>query len=75
MIEHENPKTPLALAAYPLTSVGRELMKLGSFEPDVEFLRLLGSSIARKGYSVLLVDFKYVNAQEIEYRNETVITA
>lgn len=54
LICHSNEVTEFALPVYALTRVGRELASLGSYEPDEEYLREIGSSIKAKGFRVQL---------------------
>ena len=55
----------LVLNVHILTKVGKELIGLGSFEPDVEYLRQVGIAIIKEhGCTVFLADWK----QETEER-------
>ena len=73
IMEHEEASKTLEFNVYVLTAVGRQVLGLGSFEPDIEYLRLVGKDFAKKGFSVKLADWRdvsdtqgqYFNAQEI----------
>lgn len=49
---HTDPNVGLELPAYIVTSLGKQLATLGSFESNVEYLRLIGRKIKEKGFSV-----------------------
>ena len=73
IVEHEDASKTLEFAVYMLTAIGRQVLGLGSFEPDIEYLRLVGKEFIKKGFSVKLADWRdvsdtqgqYFNAQEI----------
>ena len=73
IVEHEDASKTLEFAVYMLTAIGRQVLGLGSFEPDMEYLRLVGKEFAKNGFSVKLADWQdvsdtqgqYFNAQEI----------
>ncbi|MGB0129597.1 MAG: hypothetical protein WBP72_18290, partial [Rhodocyclaceae bacterium] len=54
---------------YMLTEVGRQLLSLGSFEPDVEYMHRLGKDIRQKGFKVTLADWRDVSETEGQYFN------
>jgi Protein of unknown function (DUF2806) len=74
VIEHDDPTKTLPLDIYALTELGRQILGLGTFEPDMDYLRLIGKKIAAQGFSVKLGDFyptsetegHYLNAERIE---------
>jgi len=51
-VSHTVPNIGLELPAYIVTSLGRQLATLGSFEANVEYLRLIGRKIKEKGFRV-----------------------
>jgi hypothetical protein len=57
IVEHKELKE-LHTSIYILTRVERELLGLGTFEPDIEYMRLVGLSIAMKGFTVRFADWK-----------------
>ena len=60
IVEHEDASKTLEFEIYMLTAVGRQVLGLGSFEPDIEYLRLVGKEFAKKGFSVKLADWRDV---------------
>lgn len=74
IVEHEDQLKTLDIEVYTLTEVGKQVLGLGSFEPDVEYMRLVGGDIMKQGFIVKLADWIYIsesqgqfiNAQEID---------
>jgi len=69
VIEHEDADKTVTLDAYLLTNVGNELLGLGSFSPDVDYLRLVGETIAKQGFKVGLADWEQKTETEGRYFN------
>ena len=46
LVEHEDPTRVLNLKICSLTEVGKQVLELGSFEPNLEYLRLVGKQIS-----------------------------
>ena len=67
IVEHEDASKTLVFEVYMLTAVGRQVLGLGSFEPDIEYLRLIGKDLARKGFAVKLADWRNVSETEGQY--------
>ncbi len=57
-MESDDKNKILEVETYLLTSLGRQLLKLGSFKPSEQYLLSLGSSIKRKGFKVSLIDYQ-----------------
>lgn len=74
LVEHEDPAKKLKVEAYTLTSVGKQILGLGSFSPNVPYLRLAGKEITKQGFTVHLTDWvqmtedmgRYFNPEKIE---------
>lgn len=73
LVEHDDPKQTLNFEIYKLTEVGRQILALGSFEPDVEYLRLVGKDFTEKGFTVKLADWHYVSETSGQYSNAQAI--
>lgn len=69
IVEHDDSSKTLPLEIYMLTEVGRQVLGLGSFEPDLEYMRLIGEEIAKKGFSVQLADWRDISENEGQYFN------
>ncbi|WP_325950932.1 DUF2806 domain-containing protein [Pseudomonas putida] len=74
IIEHNDASKTIEFEIYMLTAVGRQVLELGSFEADTDYLRLVGKEFVEKGFAVKLADWqsisdtqgRYYNAQEIK---------
>jgi len=75
LVESYDATKELKLDVYLLTKMGAQLMGLGSFEPDVEYLRLVAKNIAAQGFSVRLADWKQVSENQGQYFNSQEIDA
>ncbi|WP_284335934.1 DUF2806 domain-containing protein [Comamonas sp. NoAH] len=69
IVEHVDPAKELNFEIYTLTAIGRQVLGLGTFEPDIEYLRLVGKEIAGKGFSVRLADWRQVSDTQGQYGN------
>ena len=65
----------LDLGVFLLTEVGTQLMGLGTFEPDIEYLRLVAKQIIGQGFSVQLADWEQVSERQGQYSNPERIDA
>jgi hypothetical protein len=70
IIKHEDPTKTFVFEVYILTTVGAQILGLGSFEPDLEYLRLVGKKIANQGFMVSLCDWQQTSENEGRYFNE-----
>ncbi len=69
IVEHDDPTKTLEFEVYILTAVGRQILGLGSFDPDVEYMRLIGKEFMRKGFVVKLADWREVSETKGQYFN------
>lgn len=64
LVEHGDASKILELEVYKLTPIGKQVLGLGAFEPDIEYLQRVGEEITRKGFSVKLTDWQNVSDTE-----------
>lgn len=69
LVEHDDPTKTLQLEVYLLTSVGVQILGLGTFEPDLEYLSLVGKQMVAQGFEVKLGDWCQLSETEGEYFN------
>lgn len=69
IVEHDDPAKTLKLEVYLLTAVGVQILGLGTFEPDLEYLSLIGKQIAAQEFKVQLCDWRQVSENEGQYFN------
>ncbi len=76
IVEHDDPRRTLThKSVYALTSVGRQILSLGSFEPDVEYMRLVGQEFVKDGFTVHLADWRQTSETQGSYTNGQKILA
>jgi hypothetical protein len=65
----------LKMQVYVLTNLGKQVMSLGSFSPNTEYLITVGKTIASKGFNVHLADILSTEKNLTHYGNGVPITA
>lgn len=75
IIEHEDASREVTLEVYPLTVVGTQLFRLGTFSSDVMYLTQVGKEIAAQGFAVWIADHRKVSETESASYNEIKIDA
>jgi hypothetical protein len=73
LIRHDDPRKKLSLPAYLLTGIGKEILQLGRFQPNVDYMQRVGAAVQKAGFSVSIADFVRVSANTIRFFNETSI--
>ena len=69
IVEHEDETRKLPIQVFLLTTVGAQVLGLGTFAPDVEYLREVGKAIVAQGYTVHLTEWQQVSENEGRYFN------
>lgn len=69
LLEHEDATKTIDLGAYVVTTLGRQVIKLGKFIPNEDYLLAVGSKIQKSGFKVSLVDYKHIGGGMISYSN------
>ena len=64
---HKDEKKELRLDSYRLTSLGKQVLKLGSFTPNEIYLRSVGETIKRQGFKVSLAHFAHLTETKGRY--------
>lgn len=67
IVENDDPSKVLTLDVYPLTGVGNQLLGLGSFSANIDYLRLVGKEITKQGFTVQLGDWVQTTENEGRY--------
>lgn len=75
IVKNEDPSKELKLEVYLLTEVGGQILGLGQFSPDLEYLRQVGKRVAAMGFEVQLADWKQISETEGMYFNEAAVDA
>ncbi len=75
VVEHDDQNKQLSLPVYKLTAVCRQLLSLGSFEPNLDYLRLAGKEIVKQGFTVRLATWVQLTEDKGRYDNPEAIDA
>ena len=67
LVTHEDASKKATLDIYGLTSLGKQIFKLGSFESHELYLRNVGQFICRQGFNVSLARWKPVTEETGRY--------
>ena len=61
IVTHKDASQKLDIDVYKLTSLGQQILKLGSFEAHEVYLRRVGQAICRKDFKVYIARWKQVD--------------
>lgn len=75
VVENEDPGKTLSLEVYVLTAVGSQIMGLGNFPANLEYLRLVAKEVLKQGFTVALADWDQISENEGRYSNAEKIDA
>ena len=67
MVTHEDAGKKINLKIYALTSLGRQVLELGSFEAHDVYLRSVGQTICDQGFKVQIARYKQVTETTAHY--------
>lgn len=67
IVTHDDPAKEFRLHVYQLTSIGRQIMRLGAFEPHQGYLRSVGQAIRDQGFKVQIARHQQVTEAESRY--------
>ncbi len=69
VVTHPDPTKELALNGYRLTSLGRQVLKIGTFAPCESYLRNLGQAIRDLDFNVVIAQWEWVTETQGRYFN------
>lgn len=77
LVENPDESKKLSLEVYMLTMVGTEVLTLGSFSPDTDYLRAVGKGIAGngQGFTVQIADWQRLTENTGQFFNASKIDA
>ena len=67
IVTHEDADKKLKLEIYKLTSLGQQVLELGSFQAHDVYLRSVGKTICRQGFKVQMARYKQVTETNGRY--------
>ena len=69
VVTHSDPSKKLALRGYRLTSLGKQVLKIGSFIPCESYVRSIGRAICDLEFKVVIAQWEWVTETEGRYFN------
>ena len=73
LITSDDQNAEIDIPIYKITRVGREIMSLGRFVADEDYLRIVADYVKKKGFTVSLGDWKRVSDREGILKNLRVL--
>lgn len=70
IIRHDDPKKKLKLQAYIVTALGRQVLRLGKFDPHEKYLQAVGEELKKAGATVSRASYCYVSENQIQCFDE-----
>ncbi|MGH9364548.1 MAG: DUF2806 domain-containing protein [Thermoanaerobaculia bacterium] len=67
LVTDDDPAKELKLHTCQLTLIGRQILRLGAFEPHQGYLRAVGQAIRGQGFKVQIARYQQVTETEIRY--------
>jgi hypothetical protein len=74
LVQHADPTKILTISAIIITDLGRQVMNLGKFTPNKNFIVAVGQRIRKDGFNVTLVDYRDIGNGYAKIGNEIEIT-
>ncbi len=69
LIEHDDPAKKMVLDCYQVSRIGVELLSLGDFKADRQYMEEIGNKIKSQGFNVKLGDWMQTSATHGQYFN------
>lgn len=69
VVENDDTDKRLSIKMAPITNIGRQLIKLGTFSANEAYLRSAGAKIKDMGYNVVLADCVHESLDRIRWFN------
>ena len=70
MVHHEDPNKEVKLEIYILTSLGKQVLSLGQFQPNEKYLRAVGEEIKTQGMTVSIGSYKRLSEEHVHFFGE-----
>ena len=67
VITADDPSVAVTMPVYQLTAIGRQILALGKFEPNIEYLKRVGQHIKSQGVNVELAHYVNISSGAISY--------
>jgi hypothetical protein len=69
VVTADDPRITIALPAYQLTEIGQQVLRLGKFGSNIEYLKKVGEHLKSQGAKVDLAQYDNISPGKIQYYN------
>ena len=69
LIEDDDPSKTFKLGAYIVTNLGKQVIRLGKFKANEDYLRAVAAEIQKSEFTVSLVDYIDLGGGKVRYSN------
>lgn len=69
VVKHDDSARTIKVPVYPVTALGKQIFRLGSFKANDEYLKTLGRRIKDQGFDVQIGDFHSKSGNKITLSN------
>jgi uncharacterized protein YuzE len=70
LVEHSDPKKKLDIGVYVITTLGKQVIRLGKFKANNKYLEAVALEIVKKGFKVSLCDYVPAGKDQVRYFNK-----
>ncbi len=70
IVKNEDANKKFTLQACPVTSIGKQILRLGSFSPNIGYMRRVGEVIKEQGFEVQLAKYSEIENNQIHCFDE-----
>ena len=67
---HDDPSKELKLGVYTLTELGKQVLSLGKFQPNEQYLRAVGEELKRQGMTVTIGSYQPLSEKQVRFFDE-----
>lgn len=71
VVTHDDPKKEFKVQAYMVTTIGKQVLRLGKFAPHERYLRAVGEELKKAGATVAIADYRDIDENQIQISNAT----
>lgn len=66
VVTADDPKKKVSIPGYPLTALGKQILSLGTFGTNAEYLKDVSEHLKTQGVSVIIANYARINSEKIE---------
>lgn len=70
LVRHEDPKKEVTIPALSVTALGRQVLRLGKFNPHEKYLQAVAEEFKKLGATVSIANYRDLSENEIQFSDE-----